>query len=244
MGQQAPQIPADPSRSRSGENRLKPCPTYPSGSLVRAHNPKVAGSNPAPAISRKPRKCGVFVCLRLQTTECKMAHGQALGQGELWERSLSDPCAGPRVHLLSPPTRQTKSAPGCGNSRRHKTFGITISENLHYVIERDVVPLIEGAQVEKPRNAWSCGCRGISCFMSTRRLPERSMSASSASTPPRSSLNSSPRTRPSWRSSSADEGRHRGCCRVCALIRLRFARCRDDSGGCLVPRLPCPLSDG
>jgi hypothetical protein len=36
----------------------------------------------------------------------------------------------------------------------NKTFGITISENLHYVIERDVVPLIEGAQVEKPRNAW------------------------------------------------------------------------------------------
>lgn len=36
----------------------------------------------------------------------------------------------------------------------NKTFGITISENLHYVIERDVVPSIEGAQVEKPRNAW------------------------------------------------------------------------------------------
>lgn len=36
----------------------------------------------------------------------------------------------------------------------NKTFGITISENLHYVLERDVVPLIEGAQVEKPRNAW------------------------------------------------------------------------------------------
>src|SRR4051794_2222598 len=28
---------------------------------AKAHNPKVAGSNPAPAISRKPRKCGVFV---------------------------------------------------------------------------------------------------------------------------------------------------------------------------------------
>src|SRR4051812_1080052 len=51
MGQEAPQTPADPSRSRSRENRLKPCPTYPSGSLVRAHNPRVAGSNPAPAIS-------------------------------------------------------------------------------------------------------------------------------------------------------------------------------------------------
>lgn len=27
----------------------------------------------------------------------------------------------------------------------NKTFGITVSENLYYVIERDVVPLIEGA---------------------------------------------------------------------------------------------------
>jgi hypothetical protein len=45
----------------SGQN----CPV--AGALcmdeIRPHNPKVAGSNPAPAISRKPRKCGVFVFL-------------------------------------------------------------------------------------------------------------------------------------------------------------------------------------
>ena len=44
----------------------------------RAHNPKVAGSNPAPAISRKPRKCGVFVFLEAQTKGFKIAHGATL----------------------------------------------------------------------------------------------------------------------------------------------------------------------
>lgn len=34
------------------------------------------------------------------------------------------------------------------------TFGITVSENLHFVIERDVIPVTDGAVVEKPRNAW------------------------------------------------------------------------------------------
>lgn len=36
----------------------------------------------------------------------------------------------------------------------NKTFGITVSENLQFVIERDVVEITDGVTVEKPRNAW------------------------------------------------------------------------------------------
>lgn len=36
----------------------------------------------------------------------------------------------------------------------NKTFGITISENLQFVIERDVVSITDGIEVERPRNAW------------------------------------------------------------------------------------------
>ncbi|MDX6624751.1 MAG: hypothetical protein QOE75_2683 [Solirubrobacterales bacterium] len=55
MGQQAPQIPADPSVVRFRENRLKRAPRSPAEWLRRAHNPMVSGSNPAPAIGRARR---------------------------------------------------------------------------------------------------------------------------------------------------------------------------------------------
>lgn len=43
------------------ETALESPPGIPAGLWGRTHNPKVAGSNPAPAIGRKPRICGVFV---------------------------------------------------------------------------------------------------------------------------------------------------------------------------------------
>jgi hypothetical protein len=52
-----------------------------SDGMYRAHNPKVAGSNPAPAIERKPRSGGVF-CLRANLSlRALPVTGQALGQG-------------------------------------------------------------------------------------------------------------------------------------------------------------------
>lgn len=36
----------------------------------------------------------------------------------------------------------------------NKTFGITVSENLRFVIERDVIPAMDGVAVETSRNAW------------------------------------------------------------------------------------------
>ena len=55
MGQGAPQIPADPLVARLRQTRLKPCPRSPAGPLARAHNPKVAGSNPAPRLTSATR---------------------------------------------------------------------------------------------------------------------------------------------------------------------------------------------
>jgi hypothetical protein len=36
----------------------------------------------------------------------------------------------------------------------NKTFGINVYENLRFVIERDVIPVIDGATIETHRNAW------------------------------------------------------------------------------------------
>src|SRR3954468_3839468 len=54
---------------------LDRAPHSPAGPQARAHNPKVAGSNPAPAIGRKPCKSGVLA----QTTGRKMASGATPG---------------------------------------------------------------------------------------------------------------------------------------------------------------------
>lgn len=49
-----------------------------------AHNPKVAGSNPAPAIGRKARMRAFFSLPR--TNGCKKSLGQRLGQHEVRTR--------------------------------------------------------------------------------------------------------------------------------------------------------------
>lgn len=36
----------------------------------------------------------------------------------------------------------------------NKTFGINVSENLRFVVERDVIPVTDGAVVETSRGAW------------------------------------------------------------------------------------------
>ena len=42
------------------ETALERAPRSPAALTDNAHNPKVAGSNPAPAMRRKPCKCGVL----------------------------------------------------------------------------------------------------------------------------------------------------------------------------------------
>ena len=49
----------------------------------RAHNPRLVGSNPAPAISRKPRKCGVLSFWARRQRGSKWPLGQRLGQHEV-----------------------------------------------------------------------------------------------------------------------------------------------------------------
>jgi hypothetical protein len=56
----------------------------------------------------------------------------------------------------------------------NKTFGITVSENLQFVIERDVVEIMEGVTVEKPRNAWMLR---ISLLSDSRRRSFKSLTA-------------------------------------------------------------------
>jgi hypothetical protein len=58
------------ARNRQGAHRLQPIPQ------AQTHNPKVAGSNPAPAIFTKLRKGGGFRLSGTQTKELKR-----LGQG-------------------------------------------------------------------------------------------------------------------------------------------------------------------
>lgn len=36
----------------------------------------------------------------------------------------------------------------------NKTFGVNVSENLHFLLERDVVAVMDGVEVQRPRNAW------------------------------------------------------------------------------------------
>jgi hypothetical protein len=56
----------------SAKTALESALRSPADLKAKAHNPKVAGSNPAPAIGRKARKCGPFSFVVLQTTGCKI----------------------------------------------------------------------------------------------------------------------------------------------------------------------------
>jgi hypothetical protein len=56
---------------------------------LRAHNPKAAGSNPAPFYSTKAPHLRGFRLLGTQTKRFKMARGRRLGQHEA-ERSIPE----------------------------------------------------------------------------------------------------------------------------------------------------------
>src|SRR3954470_14730055 len=72
----------------------------------RAHNPKVAGSNPAPAIGRKPAYQAGFRVFGRPQNRPKNALGQRLGQHEVRERSIPTLAQGFRSSYVRP--RETR----------------------------------------------------------------------------------------------------------------------------------------
>jgi len=80
---------------RSGQGRSRE-PRVPLNAFARAHNPKVAGSNPAPAITKRPAKAGLFrgrFPIPMPLGRSEHDADPELGGGDRLDHGLPAPCA-------------------------------------------------------------------------------------------------------------------------------------------------------
>jgi hypothetical protein len=121
VGQGAPQIPADLSRTRSAEDRTRPCSTYLSRTPSPSTKPKVTGSNPVwrvRAVLLGKEACGIRgAALR--------GAKYAMGQGEVPSEVREALPSGSWSTYIRP-RKEERVLPRCGGSLYNAPPGLCI----------------------------------------------------------------------------------------------------------------------